>query len=241
MRLNCKIESGELLYNTLQCLETMGKQWFLVFKPSSLEIILEAGHLRTFVNISTTLFQSYLVEAKHQNTIYMEIMGEYLLRALKSGQKSPVSISLRKKEYAVLSVITKQGKRMILTHDVPVDILDPLSASNELREPRFDHVPIQTMLPRMSKLGQFVHRTRHLTHLITISSNGRRCTLSVNTDKAKIETVFCGLETIDNPDLPTQLPSTSQTTVDVRDLVRFMHLAPLDPLEIVLSLVPHLW
>jgi hypothetical protein len=67
------------------------------------------------------------------------------MRALRSGVGcESITIRLKKKELPLLSMtiesFSKTGKRIVLTQDIPVRILIPETASQELKEPYCKHL-----------------------------------------------------------------------------------------------------
>lgn len=88
-------------------MEKLGKQWILKFTPESLDFIISGQTgMQIWASLKTsTLFEDYLVQAVYENTIFLELCGAHLMRALKSGEKaSEMSIKLAKKDLAVISL-----------------------------------------------------------------------------------------------------------------------------------------
>ncbi|RUP48796.1 Hus1-like protein-domain-containing protein [Jimgerdemannia flammicorona] len=155
-----------------------------------------------------SIFSNYRIESVAENEIYLEVMVEYLLRALRSAQNATeVTMKLTKKQGApTLSFVissasggggggggggvggggerlSRGGKKLDLVQDVPVKVLSP-QQMEPVKEP-----VLRTIAERMKVLGE---------HVIISANMDGEFTIRVETDLVQVETFYKGLH---NPEL----------------------------------------
>ncbi|KAJ8323358.1 hypothetical protein BDEG_22709 [Batrachochytrium dendrobatidis JEL423] len=196
-----------------------------------------------------TLFEDYKIESVSDNHIWLEVKGDHLLRALKSGQKSVQMIMrLSKKQgLPVLSfTITNQsriGKLIILVQDVPVRVISP-DKTHEFREPATPDFDVHILMPPILSVRNIAERMKAVGQRLVISANmSGQLTMGVSNDIVKIQTFFKDLI---NPILdPVQVDvltcaSTNrnkaefaEVEVDIRDFIKFVQCYQLHPSKIL--------
>lgn len=96
---------------------------------------------------------------------------------------------------------SKSGKRIVLTQDVPVCILPPDIASEELKEPKLNKFDAQIILPDLFKLKSILDRFRGVSNGVVVSANMNGILrLKIASDAVRIETQFSNLI---NPEIDT--------------------------------------
>ncbi|KAL2912765.1 Checkpoint protein hus1 [Polyrhizophydium stewartii] len=254
MRMRTKITHPSVLMKLGHTLERLHKQWIFHLTPDRLHFTVSKADFQTGVQVwaqlsTDTLFEDYRIESASDNHIWLEVNGDHLLRALKSGSKSVQMIMrLSKKEgLPVLSfTITNQsrtGKLVILVQDVPVRVISP-EKTEEFREPVAPEPDVHILMPPILTLRTIAERMKSISQRLILSANmGGQLTMSVSNDIVKVQTFFNDLI---NPQLdPTQVdvathPSTgrsrtefAEAEVDIRDFIKFVQCYQLHPSKIL--------
>lgn len=196
------------------------------------------------------MFEDYEIQSLYNDTIYMEICSEHLLRALKSAlQATNIEMRLKQTDLPYLSLAiesrTKTGKRIVMTHDIPVCVLAPELASAQLEEPVISNPIVNVVMPDLLKIKQTVDGIRHISKCITISANRRGAlNFSVTSNLVEISCHYRDLinpvpDTIDETELECSLPSEDFVTVscDVKDLSKILMCHLVNPTNVICCFV----
>lgn len=186
-------------------------------------------------------FSEWRIEGKDENNeIYLEVINENLVRAMRSGQNAQViKIRLTKKSAPCLSFEVTQpslsGAQRTMTHDVFVAVI-PSRFWEAHQRPLLPDYQMRVALPSLRTVKSIIERMKNLSGYITITATfDGLVTLEVHTEDVTATTYFKNL---------TVEPSASQLTdghasarVDVNRLLSFLQAAQLGATQVVCGIV----
>jgi HUS1 checkpoint protein len=170
-----------------------------------------------------TLFSDYRVQSNANNEITIVLATEPLLHVLKSATSSPEVVTKLAKRNGVpclsfdLSLQSKQGKEVKITHDVKIMVMkpaevelikEPLCPAPDVSGPtttssNLEHclltentvyAQVHIILPPLQKVRTVVDRMRSLSDVVGISANRTgQLKLSIQTQRIKADTVWSNL------------------------------------------------
>lgn len=196
-------------------------------------------------------FQEYNMEGVNaeQNEIYLEVMPENILRALKSAQSAKsVKIKLTKKHGASLTFeieLPSMASHRLLVHDVSVSIV-PRRLWEDFDEPFMPGYDVSIFLPPLKTLKNVIERMKNLgTYLIIAATQTGDLKLQVETDLVTVTTRFRDLAVPTQSDIQriqqrTSILThvdTSEARIDIRKLALFLNGQQLNPNRIICNIL----
>lgn len=185
MKLSGKVTNPQVLLHICQSLEKSQKIWMLSFNEKYIKIssqspnIISPTHNAHATILIDSLFENYVIESKRENRIWLEISGEHLTRAVKSGSTSiELKIKLAKKDnLAILCLLitnqSRSGKPISLIQDVPVRVLNyemALEASYD--PPTTSPIPdLKIRMPQLESIRKVLDRMIKFDPLIRVCCN----------------------------------------------------------------------
>lgn len=177
-------------------------------------------------------FDDYRIEGKDEsNQIYIEVINENLLRALRSGQNAQsIKIKLTKKQTPCLSfevsLPSMVSNSRVVIHDVPIAII-PSRFWENFQKPAIPSYDIQISLPNLKILKNIIERMKNISGFMVLSAscNGElRC--KVETEEVTATTHFTNLEIHDDhipPDENEDPEEKTEARIDISKLVTFLN------------------
>eukprot|EP00842_Homolaphlyctis_polyrhiza_P001539 jgi/Hompol1/2386/HPOL_001444-RA len=266
MRMKTKVVHPSVLIKLGHTLERLNKQWIFHLTPDRLHFTVSKAEFQAGVQVwaqlsTDTLFEDYRIESISDNHIWLEVNGDHLLRALKSGQKA-VEMIMRLSKKEGLPVLTftitnqarspapalphpcsRTGKLIILVQDVPVRVISP-DKTEEFREPVAPEPDVHILMPPILSVRSIAERMKSVGQRLVIAANmSGQLTMSVSNDIVKIQTFFKDLVNPlldpDQVDVSTH-PSTgrnksdfAEAEIDIRDFIKFVQCYQLHPSKIL--------
>ncbi|KAI8923330.1 checkpoint protein Hus1/Mec3 [Entophlyctis helioformis] len=250
MRMRANIVNPTMLIKLGQTLERLHKQWIFHMAPDRLRFTVSRADFQTGTQVwaqlgTDALFEEFRIESASDNQIWLELNGDHLLRALRSGQKaSQVVMRLTKKDnLPVLSFTitnqSRQGKMIVLVQDVPVRVISP-DKTDEFREPMPTSPEVMIMLPPIHTVRTVAERMRSIGQRLVLSGNmAGQFSMSVSNDIVRVQTFFKDLVNV-NQQSELEQPSSRRSPtefvvveVDIRDFIKFVQCYQVHPTKIV--------
>jgi len=197
-------------------------------------------------------FDEYRIEGKDEtNQIFLEIVNENIVRALKSGQNAQsIKIKLTKKQTPCLTFeitlpsLTVHTRNVI--HDVPVSVI-PSRFWDDFQKPLLPRYNIQIAVPQLKTLKNVVERMKNLSgYMIVSASNDGEIRFKVETDEVTATTHFKNMDIYETEESQSsEDPLADQSDdgenvsvrIDVQKLVTFLNVQQLSPIRIWCGLV----
>ncbi|CAN7983072.1 unnamed protein product [Ixodes hexagonus] len=183
-----------------------------------------------------TIFQEFNMQGVSEefNEIYLEVVIEHLVRALRSSiAAKSLKIKLTKKQTPCLSLEIELpslvSTNRTVVHDVPVSVI-PRRLWGNFAEPEVEVANIITYMPSLKVLKTILEKMKNLNTYVTISiSTDREMTMSVQTDMVTVTTHFKGLQ-FPVPESPSGLMSGQyEVRLDLRRLTPLLVGQQLNP------------
>jgi len=241
MRLKATVENVITFSRIVQSVEKQSKLCNMRFSEKTLQIICTGDNdsgVQVWSQIKVeTLFANVICQSNANNEITCEVQTEPLSQALRSATSAAeVTMKLAKRDdVAVLSfdmqILSRQGKKMDVTHDVRVKVLRPSEVA-ALREPLCPAPDIHLILPPLAKIRTVVERMAKLSHVVGFSANKEGIfKLEIATDSVTVETQWkdCPLPQINEPGAEAEPAPEDENPakfygvlLEVRSLLRFL-------------------
>jgi len=190
-------------------------------------------------------FDEYRIEGKDEsNLIFLEVVNENLIRAMKSAQNAQsVKMKLTKKQTpcltfeVILPSLTSHTRSVI--HDIPVALI-PSRYWDDFAKPTFLNYDIQVNLPQLRVLKNIVERMKNLSGFMVVSaSRDGNLQFKVETDDVTATTHFKNM--IHNKPIhqlsDDSLDDRFEARVDINKLVTFLHVQLFNPTNSVCGIV----
>lgn len=215
---------------------TMDTVYFIVNE----EVITGGGWLWADIP-QDTIFQEYNMQgvSAEFNEIYLEVVIEHLVRALKSSQAAKsLKIKLAKKQTPCLSLEIELPSMVSTTrtvvHDVPVSVI-PRRLWGNFAEPEVEEADIVIHMPNLKVLKNVVERMKNLNTYATICvTSNREMTISVQADMVTVTTHFRSLQL----PVPDSLGTGEfEARVDLRKLTPLLAGQQLNPSRVICKIV----
>jgi len=191
-------------------------------------------------------FDEYRIEGKDENNeIYLEVINENLVRAMRSGQNAQsIKIKLTKKQTPcltfeiVLPSLTSHTRSV--THDVPVAII-PSRFWEDYQKPCLPSYDIKLFMPQLKNIKNIVERMKNLSGYIVLSAaNNGVLTFKVETEDVTATTYFKNMviEHTSGQDTPPRGSNERvEARVDIQRLVTFLHTQQFNPSRVLCGIV----
>lgn len=200
-------------------------------------------------------FDEYRIEGKDEsNEIYLEVINENIVRALKSGQRAQsIKIKLTKKATACLTFeITLPSMTMhtrSVSHDVPVAVI-PSRFWEDFQKPQLPNYDVRITVPELRILKNVVERMKNISGYIVVSaSRDGEIRFKVETDEVSATTHFKNMEVHDGSQGSNQssedplgpdrsnISDAIEVRIDIQKLVMFLNVQLLNPTRIWCGIV----
>ncbi|XP_066935496.1 checkpoint protein HUS1-like isoform X1 [Clytia hemisphaerica] len=199
-------------------------------------------------------FEDYRIEGKDDNNqIYLEIINENLLRALKSGQNAQcIKIKLVKKQTPCLmfevSLPSMTAHTRVVVHDIPVAVI-PTRFWENFQRPILPAYDIKISLPNLKILKNIIERMKNISGFMVLSaSQNGNLSCKVETEEVTATTYFSNMEIEKNDN---NMPHRSQrrsvdideddelveARIDVQKLVTFLNVQQFNANKVMCGIV----
>lgn len=191
-------------------------------------------------------FDEYRIEGKDdKNEIYLEVVNENLLRAMKSGQNAQsIKIKLTKKQTPCLTFeislpsLTTHSRNVV--HDVPVAVI-PSRFWDDFQKPLLPNYDIKISIPQLKIIKNIVERLKNISGFMVISAkrNGE-LKFSVDTDEVIVTTHFKNMDVegdIVRNESEDEEDDEIEARIDIQKLVTFLHVQQFNPTKAICALV----
>ncbi|KII90481.1 hypothetical protein PLICRDRAFT_157634 [Plicaturopsis crispa FD-325 SS-3] len=204
MRFRTSIDNMPTFYRLVQAIEKLQTKCVFTFSKTEMTVTCNneanEGGIQAWSTIKVpSLFTSYRIESKADNTITVLLSPGALLAALRvtapSSAAEDVEMKLVKKNNSAalnfeVGGMTRTGYRVRASYDVRVDVLMPEDA-DPLTEPQYPVPNIYIALPPLQKLRAIVERMRLLSDDLLVHANGAgRLVLSISTESVVLDTTL---------------------------------------------------
>ncbi|GAB1601057.1 checkpoint protein HUS1-like [Argonauta hians] len=193
-------------------------------------------------------FDEYMLDglSADNNEIFLEILPDNLLKALKTGQIAKwIKIKLTKKQVPCLTIEvdlpTPNGLSRTVVHDIPVSVL-ALRHWAEYEEPDAPDFDVSINLPALKLLRNVVDKMKSLSNFVVMSANYEgKMKLTVETDVASVCTYFKDLKNPKWRDKNSDVIQSSsndpsefyEVRVDLRKFAQFFNGLQLNPSRVI--------
>ncbi|XP_006821568.1 checkpoint protein HUS1-like [Saccoglossus kowalevskii] len=180
----------------------LAKNYVLRITPDKLYFILNdsvtSGGISIWCEmIQANFFDEYNMDgvSAEFNEIYLDIIGENIMRALKSAQSAKsVKVKLTKKHTPCLTFDVQLPSLSVssrnVVHDVPVNVI-ARRLWEDYQEPPMPEFDISIYMPPLRLLRNVIDRMKNLSSYVILSGNGNgEMNLSVETDMVSVTTHF---------------------------------------------------
>ncbi|CAH1773977.1 unnamed protein product [Owenia fusiformis] len=198
-------------------------------------------------------FNEYQIEGLSEefNEIYLDVIPDNLLRALKTGQQAKsVKIKLTKKHTPCLTVEVElpslSNHSRFVTHDIPVNVI-PRRLWDDFEEPEMPDFDVSIYMPHLKTLRHVVDRMKNLSNFVVIRANQNgEMTLKIETDMASVSTHFKDLTNPDwskdqdqsqNRNIQTDSNQFIQARIDIRKFSQFLSGQQVNPQKVICNIV----
>ncbi|KAJ3324635.1 DNA damage checkpoint control protein [Boothiomyces sp. JEL0866] len=242
MKLGAIISQPDLLFKLGSSLEKLDKQWVLCFSESQLSVVVLNNSVNSRIKVWASLavhglFEEYQIKSLHHNMIYIQLLGEHFVKALKSAHSSiSVTMKLTRRELPYLSLtITNQsrtGKHLQLVQDIPVKVIPPSSAG-DLCEPEMPEPTISLQFPPIIVLKKLVEKMKGLANTLTISaSTNGELEFEIQTEMLSVCSRYKDMLVYHDG---TQ--NSAHIKVDIGDFMKFIQCYQINPNKIVCNII----
>lgn len=198
--------------------------------------------------IQSNFFEEYRIEGKEEsNNIYLELIPENLMRAMKSASSAQaVKIKLTKKHAPCLTFeitlpsLTSHTRSVV--HDVPVGVI-PERDWEDYKEPAMPEFDVSIYMPSLTVVKNVIERMKNLSNFLILAANQNGyMTLGIDTDLASVTTHFKNLDTPTWGDTSSQQRNRdpdkmAEARVDVKKLATFLHSQQVSPNRVICNIV----
>lgn len=180
-----------------------------------------------------------------QNEIFLEVMPENILQALKSAQTAKsVKIKLTKNYGASLTfeieLPTMSSRTRLLTHDVPVTVVQR-RFWEDYEEPSMPNYDISLSLPPLKVIKNVVDRMKKLGTCVVISATRLgELKLQVETEIATVSTHFKELEVTsqdDGNDTLGRNRQSAESRIDIRKFSQLLTGQQIHPTQVLCNIL----
>ncbi|XP_020917230.1 checkpoint protein HUS1 isoform X1 [Exaiptasia diaphana] len=247
-----EISCIQRLTHVFSTLSRMAKVCVLLLTPSKLCFIFaetagSCGGVSIWSELTQeNIFDEYRIEGVDEsNNIFLEMVPENLLRAMKSATNAlSVKIKLTKKHTPCLTfeinLPSQSSHSRIVIHDVPVGVI-PQRNWEEYAEPQMPNFDVSIYMPQIKTVRNVVERMKNLSNYMTISANLKgSMTLGVDTDIVTVETHF---KNLDNPNLEgddsynQDKKELAQVRIEIKKILTFLQSQQVSPDKVICNFV----
>ncbi|RMX52527.1 hypothetical protein pdam_00015540 [Pocillopora damicornis] len=247
------INSIQHFTRVLGTVSHMAKTCALRMTPTKLYFILADNAALGRVSIwceliQSNFFEEYRIEGKEEsNNIYLELIPENLMRAMKSASSAQaVKIKLTKKHAPCLTFeitlpsLTSHTRSVV--HDVPVGVI-PERDWEDYKEPAMPEFDVSIYMPSLTVVKNVIERMKNLSNFLILAANQNGyMTLGIDTDLASVTTHFKNLDTPTWGDTSSQQRNRdpdkmAEARVDVKKLATFLHSQQVSPNRVICNIV----
>lgn len=248
------INSIQHFTRVLGTVSRMAKTCALRMTPTKLYFILADNAALGGVSIwcevtQSNFFEEYRIEGKDEsNNIYLELIPENLMRAMKSASSAQaVKIKLTKKHTPCLTFeitlpsLTSHTRSVV--HDVPVGVI-PERNWDAYEEPAMPEFDVSIYMPPLKVLKNVIERMKNLSSFLILAANQNGyMTLGIDTDLASVTTHFKNLDTPTWEGDPSSQPHNrdpdkmAEARVDIKKLATFLHSQQVSPNRVICNIV----
>lgn len=247
------INSIQHFTRVLGTVSHMAKTCALRMTPTKLYFILADNAALGGVSIwceliQSNFFEEYRIEGKEEsNNIYLELIPENLMRAMKSASSAQaVKIKLTKKHAPCLTFeitlpsLTSHTRSVV--HDVPVGVI-PERDWEDYKEPAMPEFDVSIYMPSLTVVKNVIERMKNLSNFLILAANQNGyMTLGIDTDLASVTTHFKNLDTPTWGDTSSQQRNRdpdkmAEARVDVKKLATFLHSQQVSPNRVICNIV----
>ncbi|KAJ5078454.1 checkpoint protein [Anaeramoeba ignava] len=227
MRFTSEISNLPLFIHLVQALSKIDLEAIIHLTQDKIIFILDSqDYIKVFSGVQQEyLFSEYSIQSLHNNEIGLKINLKNLLCALKSGSniQEKISMKLTKKESNPFITITinSDESKMIVTHDVPVQVLTPQNLEQH-PEPTLPEPEVKIMMPRLEVLQKVIEKMKNLSDFLIIEGDmGGNLKLKVETDVVTAETSFSNLDIVHFQELESPQANEDIKAVSKLDIKKF--------------------
>ncbi|KAL3871154.1 hypothetical protein ACJMK2_039171 [Sinanodonta woodiana] len=193
-------------------------------------------------------FDEYAMDgvSAEDNEIYLEVVPENLIKALRTAQAAKwIKIKLTKKHAPCLTVEvdlpTVSAHSRLVVHDVPVSVV-PHRMWPDYQEPKLPKFDVSICMPQIKTLKNIVEKMKNLNNCLTLAANyNGELKLSVSTDMVSVSTHY---QDLINPvkrdkdsDENREPQEFSEAKIDIRRFAQFLSGQQVIPNRVVCNIV----
>ncbi|XP_076819569.1 checkpoint protein HUS1-like [Clavelina lepadiformis] len=261
MRFRTKVFNIDCIHhftNVVNTINKLLKKCTLRLTPDKLYFILpdqvSNGGVSMWCELKqANFFDEYQMDgvSSEHNEIYMEIIAENIVRALKSAHNAKsMKIKLTKKQTPCLTVEIElpslNSSSRLVTHDIPVSVI-PRRLWDEYQEPTMPEFHVSICMPPLKTLKNIAERMKNLSTYLTLSANQEGdMVMKVETELVTVATRFQNLELppFKDDDIASQAPSKlwpptemASARVDIRKFLQFLAGQQINPFKVICNIV----
>ncbi|KPP57211.1 checkpoint protein HUS1-like [Scleropages formosus] len=198
-----------------------------------------------------SFFDEFQLEgmAPNANEIYLELIPENLLRALKTTQNAKsLKIKLTKKHCPCLTVAADlpslSSNSRVVTHDIPVGVI-PRKLWQDFKEPSVPDFDVSIYLPPLKTMKNVIDRMKNLSNFLVLEANKNgEMNLRIETELVSVSTHF---KDLGNPPWVStdgdgskegsqERTKMAQVHVDIKKLQQFLASQQVNPSKAICSI-----
>jgi len=194
----------------------------------------------------TDFFEEFRIEGKNDsNFIYLEVINENIVRAMKSGQNAQsIKIKLTNKQIPCLTFeislpsLTAHTRNVV--HDVPVAVI-PTRFWDDFQKPVLPNYDIKINFPQLKIVKNIVERMKNISGYMMLSaSNDGELRFTVETDEVTVTTHFKNMEIEDSESDEISNEENGENIeakIEIQKLVTFLHVQQFNPTKVICGIV----
>ncbi|KAG2378043.1 hypothetical protein C9374_008665 [Naegleria lovaniensis] len=249
MRFKATLINQKLFLNIVQALEKVDKNGLIRLSKSKILFVSKQSdgeNVQVYGTVvAQALFSEMKVSSKIRNEIAFEVHLKNLASALKTGTNALSTIVklTRKHDVAYLSfeirtqVSKKETSNVVqVVQDVPIRVLQLEEIQARIVEPDYSQFcsnPLMLSLPKLKEMKSVIDKMKstHNGNVDVAGSPSGQLRLVVNSTLVSIRTIYKGL-TVRREGMNTNEVYTSEITVRLKSLSRFLHAHVTNPTDV---------
>ncbi|KYQ96894.1 checkpoint clamp complex protein [Tieghemostelium lacteum] len=244
MKFRAKLYKSKILLKLVQNMMKIHTECVMHITPKKIRFIVNSGDIEDGIQVfydlpSESFFENeFSIQSIANNEIQFQIQLENLRRVLLSAINSnDITIRLTKKqsEPYLHFVIKSSSSTVVLYQDIPIILLTTQQLAM-MTEPILPDPQVYIQMPDIKTIQNVIDKMKNLSEqlVITISMKSQ-LTLQVESPAGSITTHYTGLShpLIDTNKGKDQAPDSSSAIVDIKKILKVLHIHQLKPEEVV--------